>query len=77
MKIKTECGTLNTTTLPEQYEPCFCAECGERLGWMDASMTENFIGLCDGCAAIASQGDDIDDDVDEMIMHDAVFGDNE
>jgi len=54
MEIRTDCGTLDTTTLPNTYEPCFCLKCGCRVGWK-YDETENFIGLCDDCAAVVSQ----------------------
>jgi hypothetical protein len=57
MQIQTENGILDTQTLPETYEPCFCSKCGCRLGWMNIAFLDaaQFNGLCDSCAAIVSQ----------------------
>ena len=54
MEIRTNCGVLKTQNL-STYEPCFCARCGCRVGWIHEELTSNFIGLCDDCAAIVSQ----------------------
>lgn len=54
MQIHTDNGVLDTQDLPSTYEPCFCAKCGWRVGWAHEE-TENFIGLCDDCAASVSQ----------------------
>jgi len=35
MEITTNAGTLDTETLPQTYEPCYCSRCGDRIGWMD------------------------------------------
>lgn len=59
MEIRTDSGILDTERLPGTYEPCFCAMCGCRIGWKYEE-TDNFIGLCDDCAAIVSQDNDKD-----------------
>ena len=55
MQIQTESGILDTEQLPDTYTPCHCAICGCRLGWIHEE-TDNFIGLCDACAALVAQG---------------------
>jgi hypothetical protein len=55
MIIDTDCGPLDTERLDERYEPCFCGECGCRVGWLDTGISDDFVGLCDGCAAEMSQ----------------------
>ena len=59
--ILTNCGVLNTKKLPSNYEPCFCHECGERVGWINVELNDVFYGLCDDCAAILSQEGDEDE----------------
>jgi hypothetical protein len=56
MQLTTSCGMLDTARLPATYEPACCAKCGDRVGWIHSEHAESFVGLCDGCAALVTQG---------------------
>ena len=55
--IKTHAGVLETSNLPDWYEPIFCSKCGDRIGWghTEYMETDSFAGVCDDCAAVISQ----------------------
>ena len=43
--------SLDTANLRPDIEPCFCSQCGERLGWFDTGYSgDPGILFCDECA---------------------------
>lgn len=82
MDIRIDSGTIHTDKLPSVWEPCFCTKCGCRVGWIHTSFVDQFVGLCDECAAIVSndnsedpmQCDDDDDGYNEDGEEDPMQG---
>ena len=58
MTISTPEGNrYDTKDVPVEYDPLFCARCGERVGWFDTDITETAYAICEECAAELANGE--------------------